>query len=223
MLLDIKKITKRFKSGNQTISVLNEVNFQLQEGMSVALLGRSGSGKSTFLNLLAGLDSPDSGEVFFNGVGLNRLSEAELAVLRGQHIGFVFQTFRLLEALNALENVCLPLELLNKPHVFQTGMEWLSRLGLKDRAHHFPSQLSGGEQQRVAIARALIHRPKLLIADEPTGNLDYKTGEEVGDLLFSLSKNSKIALVLATHDVSLAKRASLVIELFQGQFKKVSV
>ncbi len=222
MLLKAENLQKKFKTGNQLVTVLDSVSFQLAEGESVAFLGRSGSGKSTLLNLLAGLDSPDQGDVFFDSVRLNKLKESELSGIRGKYIGFVFQSFRLLEALNALENVCLPLELLNKPHSFQTGMEWLERLGLKNRAQNYPSQLSGGEQQRVAIARALIHQPKLLIADEPTGNLDYKTGEEVGELLFSLSKSLKISLVLATHDIGLAKRANNIYEVHQGHIKKAA-
>lgn len=218
-LLIVDNLTKQ----HDEIDILNGINFALEPGESLAIMGRSGSGKSTLLNQIAGLDFPTSGGVFFNSTPIHKLPESELASLRGRKMGFVFQSFRLLDALTALENVCLPLELFETPHAIQIGMDWLEKLGLKEKGNQFPSTLSGGEQQRVAIARALVHKPELIIADEPTGNLDHRTSEKVGKILFESCKRTKTALILATHDKELAMKADHVMELFEGQLRAYSL
>ena len=174
-LLEVKDVTKNYPG----TEILSHINLSLDAGESLAILGRSGSGKTTLLNLLAGLDTPDTGEIYFDQQPVHSLQESELAQLRGKHMGFVFQSYRLLEALTALENVCLPLELLGRDHAIQTASDLLTKLGLESKINQFPHRLSGGEQQRVAIARAIVHQSKLIIADEPTGNLDHRTGREL--------------------------------------------
>jgi len=217
-IISVKEIIKTYDG----VNVLDKISFKLEKGKSIAIMGRSGSGKSTLLNLLAGLDLPTSGHILFEGQDITLMSETALAQLRGNNIGFVFQSFRLIESLNAIENICLPLELLNKSHISQKAMVWLERLGLKNKAHLFPSALSGGEQQRVALARALVHEPRLLIADEPTGNLDHKTSDEVGDLILQYCKKYNTALIIATHDQNIASRADQTFELYQGALRKVT-
>ncbi len=216
-LLEVKKLTKNYPN----TELLADISFALKAGESLAILGRSGSGKTTLLNLLAGLDSPDSGEIYFNQSPIHTLAESDLAELRGKSMGFIFQSYRLLEALTALENVCLPLELLGKDHAIQTATELLTKLGLDSKINQFPQTLSGGEQQRVAIARAIVHQPLLIIADEPTGNLDHRTSTEVSHILVDICKKNNIALLIATHDQELANKVQKRVELYQGHFRNL--
>ena len=199
------------------MTILSGVSFEVDSGEAVAIVGVSGSGKSTLLGLLAGLDTPSSGAVRIDGHDLNALDEDGRAALRGRMIGFVFQSFQLLPAMTALENVMLPLELAGADGAEDAARAMLARVGLADRAHHYPKQLSGGEQQRVAIARAFVKRPRLLFADEPTGNLDAATGERIMDLLFGLNAATRTTLVLVTHDRALAARCDRTIRLDAGR------
>ncbi len=199
--------------------LLNDINLSIIAGEAVAILGVSGSGKSTLLGLLAGLDTPSGGRVFLEGTDLSSLDEDGRAQLRVARVGFVFQSFHLLPSLTALENVMLPLELADKEAPEDSAREVLRRVDLSERLHHYPSQLSGGEQQRVAIARAFAARPKILFADEPTGNLDQKTGEHIIDLLFALNREQATTLALVTHDAALAKRCDRHLELEAGRLQ----
>ncbi|MEE8160299.1 MAG: ABC transporter ATP-binding protein [Acidobacteriota bacterium] len=203
------------------LTVLKGISFSLNEGSSCAVVGPSGSGKSTLLGLCAGLDRPSSGSVILNGIELNSLGEEELAQVRNQHIGFVFQTFQLIPTLTALENVMVPIELRGENRVKRQAVELLTQVGLEDRVHHYPAQLSGGEQQRVAMARAFINRPKILFADEPTGNLDVETSEKVSDLIFELNEAAGTTLVLVTHNLELAQKSQRVIHIKGGQIADV--
>ena len=196
---------------------MHGVSLDIASGESVAIVGPSGAGKSTLLALLAGLDLPTTGRVLLEGTDLTRLDEDGRARLRAQRVGFVFQSFHLLPALTALENVMLPLELAGRPDARRTALEALERVGLKERTGHYPRQLSGGEQQRVALARAFVTRPAVLFADEPTGNLDSVTGERVGELLFELNANAETTLVLVTHDRGLASRCGRVVRMEAGR------
>jgi len=205
------------------LPILRALSFELEAGDSLAIVGTSGSGKSTLLGLLAGLDLPSSGQVILAGQDLAALDEDGRARLRAEHIGFVFQSFQLLDNLNALENVALPLELKGETKAREEARELLARVGLKERQKHLPRQLSGGEQQRVAIARAFAARPKVLFADEPTGNLDSQTGEHISDLLFALNRERGTTLVLVTHDEKLAQRCQRRIRLQGGQLQQESV
>ena len=204
------------------MTILSGVSFEVDSGEAVAIVGVSGSGKSTLLGLLAGLDTPSSGAVRIDGHDLNALDEDGRAALRGRMIGFVFQSFQLLPAMTALENVMLPLELAGAEGAEDAARAMLARVGLADRAHHYPKQLSGGEQQRVAIARAFVKRPRLLFADEPTGNLDSETGAQVIDLLFELNRESGATLLLVTHDEALTRRCSRVLRLAAGRLENGS-
>jgi len=204
------------------LTILSGVSFEVDSGEAVAIVGVSGSGKSTLLGLLAGLDTPSSGAVRIDGHDLNALDEDGRAALRGRMIGFVFQSFQLLPAMTALENVMLPLELAGAEGAEDAARAMLARVGLADRAHHYPKQLSGGEQQRVAIARAFVKRPRLLFADEPTGNLDSETGAQVIDLLFELNRESGATLLLVTHDEALTRRCSRVLRLAAGRLENGS-
>ncbi len=203
------------------LTVLKGISFSLNEGSSCAVVGPSGSGKSTLLGLCAGLDRPSSGSVILNGIELNSLGEEELAQVRNQHIGFVFQTFQLIPTLTALENVMVPIELRGENRVKRQAVELLTQVGLEDRVHHYPAQLSGGEQQRVGLARAFINRPKILFADEPTGNLDVETSEKVSDLIFELNEAAGTTLVLVTHNLELAQKSQRVIHIKGGQIADV--
>ena len=205
-LLIVNKLHKSVMSPGGQLHLLEEINFEINAGESVAITGPSGAGKSTLLGILAGLDTPSSGEVKIAGEDLFALDEDGRAQLRGRMVGFVFQSFQLLPSLTALENVTLPLELLNIAKPNETATQVLARVGLADRVNHYPRQLSGGEQQRVAIARAFAVKPKLLLADEPTGNLDMKTGETIIKLLFELNAAEKTTLILVTHDAALAEK-----------------
>jgi putative ABC transport system ATP-binding protein len=216
-LLSAENLTKTVMSGESPLTILDEVSFAIDPGATVAIVGASGSGKTTLLGLLAGLDQPTSGEVRIGGQALSGLDEDARAALRQKLLGFVFQSFQLLPALTALENVMLPLELAGASDAAPKAREWLGRVGLGKRTTHYPKQLSGGEQQRVAIARAFAGDPKLLMADEPTGNLDGATGAEVADLMFRLNREHGTTLVLVTHDSALASRCSRKISLASGK------
>ncbi|HEV7990426.1 MAG TPA: ABC transporter ATP-binding protein [Gemmatimonadaceae bacterium] len=215
-MLEARQLTKEYQSGDHKLAVLREVNFTIPDGAFVAIVGPSGSGKTTLLGLLAGLDVPSRGSVLLDGEDLTRLSEDQRARLRGAKVGFVFQSFQLIPTLTALENVQVPLELRGDDGAPERARELLARVGLGDRLHHFPNQLSGGEQQRVAIARAFSNSPRLLFADEPTGNLDSETGARIVELLEALNRESGTTIVLVTHDLNLARRAQRIIRLADG-------
>lgn len=216
-MLVARHLTKEYPSGSQTLAVLKDVSFAVPQGAFVAIIGPSGSGKTTLLGLLAGLDVPSRGTVEIDGVGLHRLSEDARALLRGQKVGFVFQSFQLIPTLTALENVQVPLELRGDRGADARARELLTRVGLGDRLDHFPTQLSGGEQQRVAIARAFSTRPSILFADEPTGNLDGQTGARIVELLTSLNREEGATVVLVTHEQALANRAQRILRLADGE------
>jgi len=215
-MLEVQGLTKSYRSGGDTLTVVKDISFSLDAGASCAIVGPSGSGKTTLIGLCAGLDLPTSGEVRLDGVSLGALDEDGRARVRNEIVGFVFQTFQLLPTLTALENVMVPLELRGQNHARDHAVELLKRVGLAERLTHYPAQLSGGEQQRVALARAFINRPKILFADEPTGNLDSETGKLVIENLFALNAEAGTTLVLVTHDLELAKRAQRIIRLKGG-------
>jgi putative ABC transport system ATP-binding protein len=215
-MLIAREVTKEYMSGEQKLAVLRDVSFTIQQGAFVAIVGPSGSGKTTLLGLLAGLDTPTRGTVVLDGADLTTMSENDRARLRGEKVGFVFQTFQLIPTLTALENVQVPLELRGSDGAAERARELIDRVGLRDRGHHFPTQLSGGEQQRVAIARAFANSPRILFADEPTGNLDNATGHKIFELLQSLNSDGGSTIVLVTHDAALASRASRTIRLLDG-------
>jgi len=215
-MLIARQLTKEFRSGDREITVLRDVSFTVPQGAFVSVVGPSGSGKTTLLGLLAGLDTPTRGTVELDGADLSRLSEDDRARLRGEKVGFVFQSFQLIPTLTAQENVQVPLELRGDRGAEARARELLARVGLAERAHHFPNQLSGGEQQRVAIARAFSNAPRILFADEPTGNLDSDTGARIVELLESLNRESDSTIVLVTHDLALAARTQRVIRLSDG-------
>ncbi len=215
-VLRVEHLTKTYRSGERTLTVLRDVSLSVQEGSRCAIVGPSGSGKTTLLGLCAGLDRPTSGSVTLNSIVLNDLNEDELAQIRNQHVGFVFQTFQLIPTLTALENVVVPLELRGESGVRRQAIELLNQVGLGDRLDHYPAQLSGGEQQRVSLARAFINQPKILFADEPTGNLDGETAEKISDLLFELNEAAGTTLVLVTHNLELAQRTQRIITLKAG-------
>ncbi len=216
-ILSLENVTKKFKSGTRELTVLDNISFTVNEGDSMSIVGPSGSGKTTLLGLCAGLDVPTSGHVVLAGIRLDALSEDDRAYMRNQHVGFIFQNFQLLPTLTALENVRIPLELRGERTGKQLALDLLDKVGLGDRSDHYPSQLSGGEQQRVAIARAFITRPKILFADEPTGNLDEATAGTVTDLLFQLNRESGTTLVLVTHNMELANFTDRILELRGGK------
>jgi ABC-type lipoprotein export system ATPase subunit len=222
LLLSGRDIHKTYTLGKRSLTVLCGINLGLARGDFLALRGASGAGKSTLLHLLGGLDTPTSGEVWLRGRNLATLSSRELARLRNEQVGFIFQAYYLLPELDALENVCLPARMARTPasKAEARGRELLKRVGLEERIEHKPYELSGGEQQRVAIARALINEPELILADEPTGNLDSHTGEEIIDLLCSLRAEKQTTLVMATHDMKLAARAPKIMELVDGRAKR---
>lgn len=217
VVLQVDHVTRRYRTGGEQLTVLADVAFSVAAGERLAVVGPSGSGKSTLLGLMAGLDAPDEGRVVVEGRDLSTLSPSALARLRGERMGFVFQSYRLLPTLTALENVAVPLELAGRSGALATAQTWLERVGLGARAGHLPAKLSGGEQQRVALARALAPSPALVFADEPTGNLDSRTGTAMTELLFGLVGESGATLVLVTHDATLAARAGRRIELSDGR------
>ena len=212
-----QNLTKIVQSGDAPLSILDAVSFDVAAREAVAIVGASGSGKTTLLGLLAGLDDPTSGDVLLDGTALSTLDQDGRAAVRQRLLGFVFQSFQLLPALTALENVMLPLELASAPDAAERAGEWLARVGLARRTTHYPRQLSGGEQQRVAIARAFAGEPKILMADEPTGNLDSTTGIEIADLMFRLNREHGTTLLLVTHDVNLARRCERRLSLAMGR------
>ncbi len=216
-MLSCQSLTRTYRSGERDLTVLKDITFSLPAGEFLAILGPSGSGKTTLLGLLAGLDRPSSGTVHVEGQELGALSEDERARLRAEKIGFVFQSFHLIPTLTAQENVQVPLELRGAAEVGRRARELLARVGLRGREHHYPAQLSGGEQQRVALARGFSIRPKLLFADEPTGNLDAATGSTIIELMVGLNADLGTTLVLVTHDLDLASRAHRTIRLADGK------
>ncbi len=220
--LQARQLTKTVMVADQQLPILHELSLSLKSGDSLAIVGRSGSGKSTLLGLLAGLDLPSSGEVQLDGQNLSLLDEDQRAALRARKVGFVFQSFQLLDSLTALENVMLPLELKQRRDARQRALELLQQVGLEQRTGHYPRQMSGGEQQRVAIARAFAAEPHILFADEPTGNLDSQTGERISDLLFELNRAHNTTLVLVTHDERLAQRCARQIRLEAGRLAEQS-
>lgn len=222
-MLTAIKLGKRVSTGESELTILDDVSFQLSKGKSLAIIGESGSGKTTLLGLLAGLDTPSSGEVNLNGQSIFKLSEEERAESRKENLGFVFQSFQLIEGLTALENVMMPLELKGDREAKQKATEMLRKVGLGERLNHYANQLSGGEQQRVAIARAFVTEPALLLADEPTGNLDTATGKKIIELMFSLNQELNTTLVLVTHDIHLAELCNESITLSGGKVIESSV
>ena len=219
-MIHTENLVKSVDTSEGRLTILDDVNLEINAAETVAIVGASGSGKSTLLGLMAGLDGSTSGDVILDGHRLSQMDEEQRAVLRGEMVGFVFQSFQLLPSLTALENVMLPIELKGDPEASSKAKQLLERVGLEERWHHYPNQLSGGEQQRVAIARAFATRAKILFADEPTGNLDTATGAKVVDLLFDLNKEYATTLVLVTHDERLARKCGRIIRLVAG--KKVS-
>ena len=215
-MLQCQSLSRTYRSGGRDLTVLKDITFSLEPGGFLAILGPSGSGKTTLLGLLAGLDRPSTGAVYLDGQELGALDEDQRARIRGEKVGFVFQTFQLIPTLTAQENVQVPLELRGDAGATSRARELLERVGLAGREHHYPAQLSGGEQQRVALARGFSIRPKVLFADEPTGNLDARTGATIIDLMVELNQDLGTTLVLVTHDLDLARRASRTLRLADG-------
>lgn len=218
-IVRVESVSKSFRQAETVVPVLNSVNLDVNKGDTVAIIGQSGSGKSTLLSLLAGLDHPDSGRVLIQDQDLGRMNQSQLAEFRGRSIGIVFQQFHLMRSLSALDNVLLPLDIAGKRNAEKEAMEALDLVGLAHRAHHLPQQLSGGELQRVAIARAFVVSPSILLADEPSGNLDYATGTKVMSLLFEAVKERAMTMILVTHDPQLADRCLKRHTLYQGTFQ----
>jgi putative ABC transport system ATP-binding protein len=216
-ILNIKNLTKTYQSAGRTLTVLDDINFSVAAGSTNAIVGPSGSGKTTLLGLCAGLDRPSSGTVELNNINLGSLSEDQRAQVRNQHVGFIFQNFQLLPTLTALENVMVPLELRGEKNIRARSLELLDKVGLSDRGHHYPAQLSGGEQQRVSLARAFSNAPQILFADEPTGNLDAETSEKVVKLIFDLNREAGTTLILVTHDLELAAKTQRILRIKGGK------
>ncbi|WP_417371579.1 ABC transporter ATP-binding protein [Gelidibacter japonicus] len=216
-ILKITGLEKTYTSGNKQLTVLHDISFEVEKGQTFSIVGPSGSGKTTLLGLCAGLDQPNAGRVELCGQDLNDLNEDQRAQLRNKEVGFIFQNFQLLPTLTALENVSVPLELQGNKDAVKKSKVLLEKVGLGDRVHHYPSQLSGGEQQRVALSRAFANAPSILFADEPTGNLDNDTGEKVIKLLFDLNKENGTTLVIITHDLELANRTQQILRLRGGK------
>jgi putative ABC transport system ATP-binding protein len=216
-VLDLHQVSKTYKSGDRSLTVLENINFSVPAGSTLSIVGPSGSGKTTLLGLCAGLDRSTSGSVTLHGTRLDGLSEDQLAAVRNQNVGFIFQNFQLLPTLTALENVMVPLELRGEKNIKPLALELLDKVGLAERSHHYPTQLSGGEQQRVSLARAFSNRPRILFADEPTGNLDAETSEKVVKLLFDLNKEAGTTLVVVTHDLDLAAKTQRIIRIKGGR------
>lgn len=216
-ILHVQDLSKSYRSGSRELTVLQGISFSIAAGSTCAVVGPSGSGKTTLLGLCAGLDRPSAGSVYLNDRSIDLLDEDERALLRNQFVGFVFQDFQLVPTLTALENVMVPLELRGESEAEPRAHAWLERVGLGDRLDHYPAQLSGGEQQRVALARAFVNHPKILFADEPTGNLDDETSRKIVELLFELNKENGTALVLVTHNLELAQLTHRIIRLRSGK------
>ncbi len=216
-MIQVDNLSKSFHLGTESVKILDSLNLAIPEKTTSAILGKSGSGKSTLLSILAGLDRPDEGKVNISQQQILNFNDDELTLFRAKNIGIVFQQFHLMSSLTALENVMIPLEILKIPEASKKARELLEKVGLGHRINHYPSQLSGGESQRVALARAIIHNPKVIFADEPSGNLDEETGEVVMNLLFDLVKTEGLTLVLVTHDEELAKRCDKIFRLHLGK------
>jgi len=216
-VVEVSGLGKTVDNGGEPLTILQDISFSVMPGETVAIVGASGSGKSTLLGLLAGLDSPTAGEVRLDRESLNGLDEDQRARLRGRLLGFVFQSFQLLPSLTALENVMLPLELAGTTSAADTARDWLTRVGLGHRLKHYPKHLSGGEQQRVALARAFAPNPQLVLADEPTGNLDAATGQQIIDLMFDLNAKQGTTLLLVTHDEAIAARCGRILRIQSGR------
>lgn len=216
MIIEAVGIERKYKQGQNIIEVLRGLDLAVERGESVAILGKSGSGKSTLLSLLCGIDRADFGQIFYDGTEITHLSENKITELRSKKIGVIFQQFHLIEHLSALENVMLPLEINNVEAAEEKAIEALKKVGIDQRASHFPSELSGGEKQRVAIARSIVNTPNVLLADEPSGSLDEKTGDEVMGLIFDLVKNTDMALILVTHNQELAHKCDRILILENG-------
>lgn len=216
-ILTLQEVNKTYQSGGRDLKVLDNVSFSVETGSTMAIVGPSGSGKTTLLGLCAGLDRASSGSVTLHDTRLNDLTENQLAALRNRYVGFIFQNFQLMPTLTAIENVMVPLELRGEKNVRPIALDLLDKVGLADRSHHYPTQLSGGEQQRVSLARAFSNQPQILFADEPTGNLDAETSEKVIQLLFDLNKQAGTTLVLVTHDLDLAAMTQRIIRIKGGK------
>ena len=216
-MIELKNITKIVRSGADDLTILEDVSLEIPNGQFVAITGASGSGKSTLLGLLAGLDAPSSGEILIDGADITKMSEDNLAALRSEKLGFVFQSFHLIPSLTAFENVLIPMEIRGDKNAKERGKELLEEVGLTNRGHHYPTELSGGEQQRVAIARAFANNPAILLADEPTGNLDSRNGQHIFELMTTLHSNNHTTLILVTHDAELANQAQRQIRLRDGK------
>ena len=215
-ILNLQQVSKTYQSAGRTLTVLEAISFSVENGATMAIVGPSGSGKTTLLGLAAGLDRASAGSVELNGIRLDNLNEDQRAAVRNRHVGFIFQNFQLLPTLTALENVMVPLELRGEKHIKSRAVDLLQKVGLGDRGHHYPAQLSGGEQQRVSLARAFSNHPQILFADEPTGNLDAETSEKIIELIFNLNKEAGTTLILVTHDLDLANKTGRIIKLKGG-------
>lgn len=222
VMISTREVTKTVSTSEGPLQILQPISFDVKEAESVAIVGASGSGKSTLLGLLAGLDEVSSGEVVLNGQALHAMDEEQRAQVRGANVGFIFQSFMLVQSLTALENIMLPAEIAGLDNPKQLAQDLLTKVGLEHRATHYPNQLSGGEQQRVAIARAFITKPKILFADEPTGNLDSANGDKVQSLLFELNQTSSTTLILVTHDTALANCCQRQLQMQAGQLTEVT-
>ena len=216
-ILNIQNVSKTYQSAGRTLTVLEHISFSVEAGARMSIVGPSGSGKTTLLGLAAGLDRASTGSVELNGIKLDNLNEDQRALVRNKHVGFIFQNFQLLPTLTALENVMVPLELRGEKNVKPRALDLLQKVGLADRGHHYPAQLSGGEQQRVSLARAFSNKPQILFADEPTGNLDAETSEKIIELIFNLNKEAGTTLILVTHDFDLANKTGRIIKLKGGK------
>ena len=217
VILNIRNLSKTYQSAGRTLTVLDKINFSAEEGSTMAIVGPSGSGKTTLLGLAAGLDRASSGSVELNNIKLDNLNEDQRAAIRNEHVGFIFQNFQLLPTLTALENVMVPLELRREKNIKRRAADLLNKVGLEDRGHHYPAQLSGGEQQRVSMARAFINSPQILFTDEPTGNLDAETSRGIVELIFNLNKEAGTTLIMVTHDLELAGKTGRIIKLKGGR------
>jgi putative ABC transport system ATP-binding protein len=216
-ILEVRNLGKTYQSAGRTLTVLDNINFSVEAGATMAIVGPSGSGKTTLLGLAAGLDRSSTGSVTLNNIRIDQLNEDQRASVRNQYIGFIFQSFQLLPTLTALENVMVPLELRGEKHIRSRALDLLTKVGLTDRGHHYPSQLSGGEQQRVSMARAFINRPQLLFTDEPTGSLDAETSRGIVELIFNLNREAGTTLIMVTHDIELANKTGRIIKLKGGR------
>jgi putative ABC transport system ATP-binding protein len=217
IILQVKEVSKTYESAGHTLTVLDHINFSVEAGSTISIVGPSGSGKTTLLGLCAGLDRASAGSVELNHIKLESLTEDKRALVRNQYVGFIFQNFQLLPTLTALENVMVPLELRGIKNIRNQAMELLDKVGLADRSHHYPVQLSGGEQQRVSLARAFSNKPRILFADEPTGNLDAENSEKIESLLFDLNKEAGTTLVVVTHNLELAAKTGRIIKMKGGK------